>query len=438
MLTLTNRLGVAALTAAALFGVAAAAHAQLRVMPNSQSIVNPYFRIAPNLPLNQAAYNISVMGRAYQNVPPWLYGYNPYPSPIYSPYPPYPYPYTPPYGGFYGGSSLSATLSTYPYGGGYGAAGTLYSNPVGYGGGYGGYGYGYPYYYYQDPFSGYLTGAASVIQAQGQFMMNYYQSQLLNQEYRSRQIDVHRKLLEEWQYERNFLANIPDPRDVDRKFALHRALNDPPLTEILTGDALNAIANNIRKLEAEKGGPGPSIPINEELLKDINLTSDGRGNIGLLKKVKEGGKLNWPTPLQRDVFDEERKRIDQLLPDAVKRVEFRGEVDKGTLVQLDRDAKALLERLNASIREMTPTQYVEAKRYLEQLDDALTALQQPNAQNYLNGKWSPRGKTVSELIKNMEGLRFNAATQGDEQAYRALQQRLTAYNMALEQQTAQK
>jgi hypothetical protein len=90
--------------------------AQARVLPNSQSIVNPYYRVAPGLPLNQAAYNIRVLGQAYSRVPPWVYGYNPYPAPVivtspyypspvypyaYSPYPTYAYPsYAYPYGGY--------------------------------------------------------------------------------------------------------------------------------------------------------------------------------------------------------------------------------------------------------------------------------------------------------------------------------------------------
>src|SRR5262245_35350310 len=68
--------------------------AQLRVLPNSQSIVNPAYRVAPGLPLTQAAYNIRVMGRAYGSVPPWLYGYNPYPNPVIVA-PPYPVPVYP-------------------------------------------------------------------------------------------------------------------------------------------------------------------------------------------------------------------------------------------------------------------------------------------------------------------------------------------------------
>jgi hypothetical protein len=84
---------------------------------------------------------------------------------------------------------------------------------------------------------------------------------------------------------------------------------------------------------------------------------------------------------------------------------------------------------------MTPTQYVDARRFLNQLEDALTALQQPDVQNFFNGRWAAKGKTVGDLVKYMadNGLRFAPATQGDEAAYRMLQQRLAAYNMALEQ-----
>lgn len=115
-----------AIAAAALLVVGVAtsdSQAQIRVMPNSQSLVNPYYRVAPGLPLNQAAYNIRTLGRAYSNVPPWLYGYNPYPpvivtpyaTPVYSYYPNYTYPTMPvlPYN-YYGVNPYSRYAPIYP------------------------------------------------------------------------------------------------------------------------------------------------------------------------------------------------------------------------------------------------------------------------------------------------------------------------------------
>lgn len=436
MLTHANRIVAAAFGALALLGLGRAEAQQ--PLPNSQGVDNPYFRVGPGLSLNQAAYNTAVLGQAFQNVPPWVYGTNPAPvgTPPY--YPPYAGPL---YGGTYVGSTGgTATLST-TYTGGAGASGyvggnSMFSTSPGYSSPgsmppYGGY---YPYY--QDPFSGYLSGAAQVIQAQGQFMMQQEQAMTLREQRRHMQIDTHRRILEEWVYERNLLANLPDPRDVERKFLLHRYLNDPPLTEIVTGEALNAILANIKKLQ-DKGGVGPTIHLDDALLADINLSNGERGNFGLLKK---GGQLNWPLPLRGAAFEDDRKLFDQLSKDAVQQVEFTKKVDEGTLKRLLKASAAMHERLRESVRDLTPTQYVDAKRYLDQIDDALTSLQQPEVQNYINKKWVAKGKTIGDLVKFMgdTGLRFNGATQGDEPAYRMLQQRLAAYNMALEQQTAQR
>jgi hypothetical protein len=79
---------------------------------NSTSFVNPNYRITPDLSLNQYAYNLRVLGRAYRQVPPYALGYNPYPAPIYvTPTVPYYNPFllstSPYYNPYY--------LSPYPY-----------------------------------------------------------------------------------------------------------------------------------------------------------------------------------------------------------------------------------------------------------------------------------------------------------------------------------
>jgi hypothetical protein len=180
---------------------------------------------------------------------------------------------------------------------------------------------------------------------------------------------------------------------------------------------------------------GPNVPIDEELLKQVNVTSGERGNIGLLRN---GGKLNWPLPLQGTLFEEERNRLDKFAPEAIKQLEFNGQVDPRTLEQMRADVAKLNEKLSA--REMTPTQYVDARRYINQVEDALTGLSQPVVKNFFNGTYAPKGKSVAELVKSMTSpvaLRFAPATQGQEPAYRMLQQRLAAYNMGLEQQQPQ-
>jgi len=71
------------------------------IRPNSQWMLNRYY-------VNQYAYNLRTLGQAYSTVPPWVFGYNPYPTPIYVtpvyPSTPYVYPYYSPF-----------TLYGYPY-----------------------------------------------------------------------------------------------------------------------------------------------------------------------------------------------------------------------------------------------------------------------------------------------------------------------------------
>jgi hypothetical protein len=90
--------------------------------------INRNWLVAPGVTLRQAAYNTRVIGRALSTIPPWVYGYNPYPSMVnYGPTYPY-YGYNPYaiYSGLYN-----------PY-----LTGSIYTNPYN---PYGLYGYSYLY-----------------------------------------------------------------------------------------------------------------------------------------------------------------------------------------------------------------------------------------------------------------------------------------------------
>jgi plastocyanin len=81
-------------------------------VPNvAMQAINPNFRIAPNLTVPQAAFNIATIGNALQQVPPYAFGYSPYMS------------------GY--GSGYGAMMSPYMMGS-YGQGGSMM-----YGGGYG-------------------------------------------------------------------------------------------------------------------------------------------------------------------------------------------------------------------------------------------------------------------------------------------------------------
>src|SRR5262249_7164207 len=153
--------------------------------------------------------------------------------------------------------------------------------------------------------------------------------------------------------------------------------------------------------------------------------------------LRNEGQLHWPALLRDPTFDEPRKHLDQLAPQAVKQAQF-GRVDPGTLQDMLADVAKLHALLARGVNDYTPSQYIEARRYLKQLDDAMKALKKPNATDFFTNKFAAQGKTVGELVKYMgkEGLRFAPAAPGDEAAYVALHRQLSAYDQGLQAQVA--
>jgi hypothetical protein len=142
--------------------------------------------------------------------------------------------------------------------------------------------------------------------------------------------------------------------------------------------------------------------------------------------------------LKRPDFEPQRAKIDQRLAQILN-PENRGQVDSAALDEIIQTANELASSLRNRARELgdranrtwTPTQYVEANSFLNQLDDAIRALMQPDSAAFLTGQYSAQGKTAYELIKNMKysGLRFAPATPGEETAYRGLHAILVDYAM---------
>jgi hypothetical protein len=135
--------GFVAVAAALVVMAALAAPSQAQVRPIRGPIVQSSFNgvrvvpsfgqaswVTPYVRLNQAAYATAVYGQAMSYVPPWTYGYNPYPRVVnsygapypYSPpvyYPNYYYGANPYYGGYYSAPYVGSYVTPYLYGGYY-------------------------------------------------------------------------------------------------------------------------------------------------------------------------------------------------------------------------------------------------------------------------------------------------------------------------------
>jgi hypothetical protein len=289
--------------------------------------------------------------------------------------------------------------------------------------------YGYPYIY--SPGSGNLYGAASVINAGGQYMQSVQQAKLGQEQVKKAKLDNKRAALDEWKYEQANTPTTEDLREQSRAQQLRRSRNDPPITEVWSGLALNTLLTDLQRLQANLTHTETSM-LSPDVLKRINVT--GSRNDASLGLLREDGRLQWPYPLRAPQFDTDRKAVDQQMLKAIDQARS-GTVAFDTLSTLSNSVDQLLTDLKGQVGDMPSNQWTEAKRYVDQLQASVKLLQDPGVANYFNGKWEARGNTVEELVRYMtsQGLRFAPATQGDETAYQSLYRDLLTYDSAVGQ-----
>jgi hypothetical protein len=386
---------------------APAARAQLIPPRAIQPPVNPAFTVAPGLQIFNNAFNAAVLGQTIRQFPPWAFGYNSYPSLVMgsgSYLNGYPAPST--YPGAVAGYGLSATMTTNPYGD-YGAmtASSGYSGNSG----------------YMQPSYGILSGSSDAIRAQGDYYKSVAQARLMQVQVDQGVLDTRRKLLDEARYERGLLSTTEELRQQELAQALARARHEPPITDITSGRSLNDLLHH---LECDPTvTKGPHVPIDEEVLKHINVTSPNRdgASVGLLK---DDGKLQWPAALSGKEFEGPRADLSRRLADVVQDLKLSKPVQPGAIKDLNADVARLRSLVEKSA--MSPTDYIVAQGYIDQVRATVLALNDPNVVSIFNHKFSARN--VAELVDGMMGLDFAPAAPGDEWAYRELQQALVVYD----------
>jgi len=278
-----------------------------------------------------------------------------------------------------------------------------------------------------------LRGMASVINAEGTYMMQAQDARIRYEQWQQARLDTRRKSIEEFLYERALVPTGEDLRESMQRYELRIAMNNPPVNEVLSGESLNTIYKDL-KIKLASGAKGQTMPLDPSILKQINLTSNSGGNMGVMKNLKDGGQLRWPLVLQGEAYQEEVKRLNQRAAEAIKLAEFKNQVDAGTIRDMMDDVAKLRAKISANINDLTPSQYSTASRFLKQMDDAFKALQQPDVGDYLGQKYMAQGKNVGDLLDFMmrKGLSFAPAVNGDEGAYQALHNYLVGFANTLQ------
>jgi hypothetical protein len=339
-------------------------------------------------------------------------------------------------GGFGGGFNGLGYGNLLPGGmGGYGGyTGGLESNALA-GAGFG-YGYGYGFglsntQWMMNPYQGYLQGAADITRANAQYYQTLQQAKLTRQEAIRSSLETRRAMIEEAEWERQ---HMPDPEKI-RQRTLQRELTtaraSPPPTDIYSGRALNALLRHLIT-QIGDGAKGPRIPIGEDVTKHVNVkVGDSVGNVSLLKNK---GELDWPEALQGSIFKDAREQINALIQRAHRSVDSGNTPDASTLNDLQAQYRKLRETLRNNVSELKPDEYIEAKRYVDELGQTVKGLQDPNVVHQFSDDWKPKkARFVHELVQHMrdKGLLFAPASDEDQAAYMSLYHALAAFDAGM-------
>ena len=349
-----------------------------------------------------------------------------------------------PYAGFGNVASLSSA-----YAAGVNPNAALYSNPYSAANPaaslYGGYSsagqYASPYgnpsgSLYQDPNGAYLSGGASVINAQSRFLVSEQLAYQMREQVRGERVANRRKIFEEYLYEREKTPSAEAERQKAQRDQLNRSRNNPPVTEIWSGKALNDLLSDLRQLAASgqwSNGRTLPLPLDEAGLNHINVAKKLGGSIALLKN---DGRFDWPSALTIPDSQGLREQLTIRAQVAIRQAEFNGRVDKGLLQQMNGNVNILQKQLRQRASNLSPSEYIEANNFLHHFEEALHALGQPDVGNHFTGKYALKARTVTELVQQMtdKGLHFAPALPGDETAYSALYQALVTYDRAAQPQ----
>lgn len=304
-------------------------------------------------------------------------------------------------------------------------------------GGLGGYGGFNPYMPFYPGYSlygqvgGALIGASQVFRAYNETITSQEQARIMRQQYYQSKLETARKKFDLQMYIRANTPSFTEEQEKIARLTLRRIQTNSSPAEITNGKAVNVLLDDARKHPGKKIDHEPVL-LREDQLVRLNVTKNHL-SVGVLR---DGGRLNWPVALQTLLPAEMRKKMqsqaEKAFADAIKE-----RADANLLKDLRAEIETAREDLLKRVNETPSQQYMAAKRFLSDMEQGLLALEQGEAKVQMNFRhFVEGGKTVQQVTDFMvaNGLRFAAASPGDEDAYRALHSALAAYDVALNTQ----
>jgi hypothetical protein len=340
---------------------------------------------------------------------------------------------------FYGGGANMAPQGSQPYARGLAGSGPVNGGNFSYAGGWGAT---QPGTQVATPWSS--QNGAWIQPASSYWVQNdiasqqaHIQGKMQNQDYELRRLQLKRAAFDEMQYEKMNTPPAEVAREEQRLENLARARNTPPLEEIANGDALNSLLTNIQRIQARDGVTGAAIPLDQDTVSKINVTTTGN-LAGSNEFFKPGSFPEWPYAFEAASFSADKARIQTNL-EAMAKAQIAGKIDLNKTADARRTVDALKAKL-FGVRSTTGfNDYVAALDFLSKLSNTIDTLGKAGAKNFLDGTYAAKGNSVAELVNSMisKGLKFSQATPGYEPYYSTLYQQLVTYEIGLSRMVGQ-
>jgi hypothetical protein len=294
--------------------------------------------------------------------------------------------------------------------------------------------WGYPNYL--GPVGGALSGYADVVNAYGQFQIQNQQSRLIQTQADMSRLGLRTAQIQQQQYEQSLTPSTLEGRQQADWRRLQSALNNPPNPEIWSGEALNSLFTALQGAQRQ-GLHADPVPLESAVLQHINLTTGQNTTAQGAGMLKDLTNLNWPFAMQDAPWVSSAATINDLAQKAADEIKGKGRVTAATFKSLN-DAVAVMTDAVRNNQDLSPTDYIESKGFLDELRTSIQGLRDPNVAMYLNGTFAAKGPTVADLVAQMtsQGLRFAPATQADQPAYTVLYQAMLSYDYRLSQLAA--
>ena len=106
---------------------------------------------------------------------------------------------------------------------------------------------------------------------------------------------------------------------------------------------------------------------------------------------KEVARIEWPNTLKLPIFDDARYPFSKSFAMATREARAFGKPDRTTAEELRIAYKKLSDKLNEEADDLSPTDYIEARRFLNQMKKAVRELSDGTSQNHPRRSSAPTG-----------------------------------------------